>query len=171
MIRPNPLRRIDVLSPACAKDGRSRPMVRGRALPRVLLGQWDMLARLREVPDSVAEFTGFVIPWDPIAGTGPRPEPYRASRAAAVRTVTLPASPGHIGMPRATHLAENPVTRAWIDRYRPGGKQALPTGVDTTNLIHAADIWYSVRKHWCLEAQKLIQARRRIRRRSALGDG
>ena len=141
------------------------------ALPRVLLGQWDMLARLREVPDSVAEFTGFVVPWDLIAGTGPRPKPYRAVGSATVRTVTLPASTGHIGIPRARHLAENPVTRAWIDGYRPGGKQALPTGVDTTNLIHAADIWYSVRRHWCLEAQRLIQARRSIRRRSARGEG
>jgi hypothetical protein len=29
--------------------------------------------------------------------------------------------------------------------------------VDTTNLLHAADIWYSVKKHWCLEAQRLLR--------------
>ena len=37
-------------------------------LPRVLLGQWSMLSRLRRIPDTVTEFTGFDIPNDPIAG-------------------------------------------------------------------------------------------------------
>ena len=99
------------------------------------------------------------------------PEPYRADGSATVRTVTLPASTGHIGSSRARHLAENPVTRAWIDGYRPGGRRALPTGVGTTNLVHAADIWFSVRRHWCVEAQKLIHARRSVRRPSALSGG
>ena len=36
---------------------------------RVLLGQWEMLPRLRSVPDTVGEFTGFFIEWDPLAGT------------------------------------------------------------------------------------------------------
>ena len=33
-----------------------------------------------------------------------------------------------------------------------------PAGVDTTNLIHAADIWHSLKKHWCREAQRLLAA-------------
>ena len=37
-------------------------------LPRLLLGQWSMLARLRDIPDTVAEFTGFSLQWDLIAG-------------------------------------------------------------------------------------------------------
>ncbi len=134
------------------------------ALPRILLGQWDMIPRLRKVPDTVTEFTGFVIPWDPIAGTGPRPEPYRAIGSAAVRTVTLPVSTSHIGIPQARHLAENPATRAWIDRYRPGAVPPEVADVDTTNLLHAADIWHSVRRHWAAEAQKLIRARRAVGR-------
>jgi hypothetical protein len=38
----------------------------------------------------------------------------------------------------------------------------LPEGpdVDSANIVHAADIWYSVKKHWCIEAQQLIRARR-----------
>ena len=51
----------------------------------------------------------------------------------------------------------------WIDRYVPGTAVPLPTvHTDTANLLHAADIWYSIKKHWCLEAQRLIRARRRL---------
>jgi hypothetical protein len=33
--------------------------------------------------------------------------------------------------------------------------------VDTTNLVHAADIWHSVKRHWTIEARRLVGARRR----------
>jgi hypothetical protein len=151
-------------------DGKERPVV-GLKIPyatalatgrlfRILLGQWAMLNRLRAIPDSVDEFTGFIIEWDPLAGFGS--DPYRAIGTAKVHTVMLPASTSHIGMPLAKELALNPITRAWIEAYRPDSGAAPPVdaGVDTSNIIHAADIWYSIRKHWALEAQKLIRARR-----------
>jgi hypothetical protein len=28
------------------------------------------------------------------------------------------------------------------------------------HVMWAADVWYSIKKHWCLEAQTLIRARR-----------
>ena len=37
-------------------------------LPRLMLGQWSMLPRLRRIPDTADEFTGFILPNDPIAG-------------------------------------------------------------------------------------------------------
>ena len=151
-------------------DGKARPVV-GLKIPyaaalatgrlfRILLGQWAMLNRLRAIPDSVDEFTGFIIEWDPLALFGS--DPYRATGTARVRTMILPASTSHIGMPLAKELASNPVTRAWIDAYRPEGGATPPAdaGVDTSNIIHAADIWYSVRKHWALEAQRVVRARR-----------
>lgn len=132
-------------------------------LPRWLLGQWDMLARLREIPDTVAEFTGFSLEWDAIAGNFGAVEPYRAMGSAEVRNVTLPASASHLTLPRVAELARDPATREWIDRYVPGTTAAPPaTRTDTANLIHAADIWYSVKKHWALEAQRLIRARRAL---------
>lgn len=129
-------------------------------LPRVLLLQWSMLPYLRRVPDSVVDFTGFSLPGDLIAGTLFGDEPYRASGTAHVRNVVLPESYTHIGLPRARHLAADPVARAWIDRYAPSAAGALPTDADTdtTNLVHAADIWHSVKKHWCLEAQRALRA-------------
>ncbi len=135
------------------------------SLMRVLLGQWNMVARLRSVPDTAVEFTGFFVDWDPLAGTfsgAAESNPYRATGSAVVRNVTLPVDYGHISLPLAVHLAANPVTRAWISGYSPrGGSPALPGSgeLDTRNLLHAADIWYSVKKHWCLEAQRLIRAR------------
>ena len=133
-------------------------------LPRLLLGQWSMLARLREIPDTVAEFTGFSLEWDLIAGNFGSAEPYRATGSAHVRNVTLPAAASHLTLPLAKDLALDPVTREWINRYIPDSNAAaLPTNtrLDMANLLHAADIWYSVKKHWCLEAQHLIRSRRR----------
>jgi hypothetical protein len=127
-------------------------------LPRFILGQWTMLGKLHDIPDTVDEFTGFVIEWDPIAGTFPGATPYAATGTARVRNVTLPATYGHVDLPRTEHLAGNPVTRAWIDGYRPDAATPLPDAtVDTTNLLHAADIWHSVVTHWCREAKRLAQ--------------
>jgi pimeloyl-ACP methyl ester carboxylesterase len=135
------------------------------SLMRVLLGQWGMLARLRSVPDTVDEFTGYFIEWDVIAGTSPasaQDNPYRPAGTAKVRNLTLPAEYSHISLPAAEHLAANEVTRAWIERYTPGSPLPARDGLDTRNLLHAADIWFSVKKHWCLEAQRLVRAQRAV---------
>jgi len=124
-------------------------------LPRLVLGQWTMLGKLHEIPDTADEFTGFVIEWDVIAATFPGASPYIATGTAHVRNVTLPATYRHVDLPRTEHLAANPVTRAWIDGYRPDAPAPLPdAGVDTTNLLHAADIWHSVARNWCREAKR-----------------
>jgi hypothetical protein len=129
------------------------------SLPRLLLGQWGILPLLRDVPDSVVEFTGFAIPWDPIAGTGPHPAPFHATGTARVRNVVLPASYSHIDLPRTEHLVAQPATRAWIEAWRPDSAPPLPQGVDTSNLLHAADLWYSVKRQWCEGAKRLAGAR------------
>jgi hypothetical protein len=162
------LHRTSITDPS---DGRARPVVGLKVpfaaalatgkLPRLLLGQWTMLGKLRSIPDSVEEFTGFTILWDPIAGTFPGGEPYHATGTAEVRNVDLPAATSHIGLPDAKELATHANTRAWIDRYRPG--EPMPPdveGAEAGNLVVAADIWYSVKRHWCLEAQRVIRQRR-----------
>ena len=57
------------------------------------------------------------------------------------------------------------MTRAWIERYTQDAATALPTdpAIDTSNLVHAADIWFSVRKYWCIEAQRYIRAAQRTK--------
>jgi len=128
-------------------------------LPRIFLGQWDMIAKLRRIPDTVEDFSGFSIPWDPIAGTLGHPEPYTAIGTALVRNITLPAAYSHIRLPETSHLAGNETTRAWIDAWSPDDAPPLRAGdgVDNTNIVHAADIWYSVKKHWCQSAQHVLQ--------------
>jgi hypothetical protein len=125
-------------------------------LPRLMLGQWTMLSRLRTIPDSVDEFTGFILPHDPIAGNLFGDRPYRAAGRAHVRSVALPASYHHVTLPAVDHLAADPAIRAYLDAWRPDrAAPPLPTG-DTSNLIHATDIWYSVKRHWCMQAQRLL---------------
>ncbi|MEP6942495.1 MAG: hypothetical protein ABI981_06145 [Betaproteobacteria bacterium] len=134
-------------------------------LPRIFLGQWSMLGKLRQIPDSVVDFTGVIILWDPIAGTFPGGEPYRAQGSANVRNVELPAGTSHIGLPDMRTLGRDPATRAAIDAYRPvadGSASALEGVVvdEPGKLVAAAELWYGVKKHWCLEAQRVIRARR-----------
>lgn len=163
--RAQPEQRTAIVDP---RDGAERPVVGLQldfaaalatgSLPRLLLGQWGILPLLRDVPDSVGEFTGFAIPWDPIAGTGPEPSGFRATGSAKVRNVVLPGDYSHIGLPAVAHLAVQPETRAWIDAWRPGSAVPLPQGVDVRNLLHAADLWYSVKRHWCRGAKALAGA-------------
>jgi hypothetical protein len=106
------------------------------------------------VPDSALEFTGFAIAFDPIAGNLGDPEPYVATGSCAVRNVLLPASYSHIRAPAMEHLARQPSTRAWIVAWHPGTGAPVPADADVRNIELAADLWYSIRRHWCLEGQR-----------------
>ncbi len=130
------------------------------SLPRLLLGQWSMLPLLRRIPDTTSEFTGFTIAWDPFAGNAGSASEYTATGAAIVRNVLLPAATSHIGMPRTEHLPANPVARAWIEAYRPDAPTSPPDAAegDLANLLHAADLWFSIRRHWCREGQRRLAA-------------
>ena len=57
-------------------------------------------------------------------------------------------------------IPADPATRAWIDAYSPGTQAPLPdaAGIDTSNILHAADIWWSVKGNWCRVAQRAIRA-------------
>jgi hypothetical protein len=127
----------------------------------LLPNQWSMVGRLHSIPDSVDDFTGYalsldLIAWDlPGAGTT-----YRPSGTAQVRNVELPLDYSHVFVPATSHLARDADMRAWINAYVPGSTAALPTTVPSTeNSLWAADVWYSIKKHWVLEAQKVVRAR------------
>lgn len=134
---------------------------------RLLLMQWDMLSRLRRIPDSVEEFTGFHLNYDLISGTlfgvGPGDQ-YYPMGSARVRNVTLPSGSSHLGILRTEELAGNPETRAWIQRYVPSGEPSEwmgnPEG-SHPNIRLAADLWYAIKKHWCMALKEWILARDR----------
>jgi hypothetical protein len=143
------------------KIGFASAIATGKTM-RYLLGQWNMVPLLRKVPDSVEAFTGFHIKNDLISGTllgvgdGDR---YQATGSAAVRNVILPAECSHLGLPATEDLAENRQAREWIDRYVPSdGESQSPFPEVSGNIIFAADLWYSIKKHWCLELKRWILA-------------
>jgi hypothetical protein len=157
--------------------GQERPVV-GLRLPyatsvgaggitRVLPNQWDMTFRLHTIPDSVEEFTGFCKGWDltggDFLGYGSINH-YQASGTAAVRNVWLPAGYKHGSIPDTRHLLKDSRLVAWINQYRPDPEPVsqptfdLKVDADSRNILWAADVWYSIKKHWVLELQRRIRA-------------
>jgi hypothetical protein len=132
-------------------------------LALILPNQWGMTHRLRDIPDTVDEFTGFSINGDIIALSfaGARgASEFHANGKAKVRNVFLPSSYNHIVVPTTRQLSASDAMRGWLNAYvpdRPELADSVPAG---DNALWAADVWYSIKKHWCLEAQRLIRARR-----------
>jgi hypothetical protein len=138
-------------------------------LASLVPGQWSMLSRFRTIPDTVEHFTGFYIVLDFIAGdflglVG-APNKYRANGTAKARNVKLPPSYSHVFVPVTGHLAEHKPVRDWINRYVPTEEPELTVSFETSsiNILWAADVWHSVKKQWCLEAQRLIRAKRNMK--------
>jgi len=154
--------------------GNTRPVV-GLSVPYVsvlgaggaallLPNQWNMAGHLRTVPDTVDDFTGYTIGFDLFAWTVPgvtATSEFRHNGKAAVRNVSLPAWYNHVTAPVTQDLPEDPLVREWISAYAPGETTSpVPLEQSGRSVLWAADVWYSVKKHWCLEAQRLVQARR-----------
>ncbi len=136
----------------------------------MLPNQWDMINRLQRIPDSVQNFDGFslevdLIAWDVPGGTAS----YQALGSAKVRNVTLPAGYSHVLVAATSHLADDPAVRDWINAYVPGSGAPPPqTEGSLDNLQFAAEVWYEVKKHWVLEAQKVVRARSVLQARQQL---
>ena len=63
----------------------------------------------------------------------------------------------------ASPLARDAAMRDWINAYVPGTTTAPPVVPDSNdNALWAADVWYSIKKHWVLEAQQAIRTRRNL---------
>ena len=154
--------------------GRERPVVGVSAsyvsgldsggIMMILPNQWKMLDKLRKIPNTAVEFTGYTIgvdfwPW-PIPGFEGS-APFQSSGTAKIRNVILPATYDHVDAPHIAALADIPAARAWIDAYHPDNVMPpLPEESGDMAIVWAADIWYSIKKHWTLEAQRLVRARR-----------
>ena len=126
---------------------------------------WENLDTLRKIPDTVDDFTGYFIEVDLIALSlpgNPLDKRYESDGKAHVRNVELPATYNHIVAPVTSSLAEDPRVRAWINAYTPGNHgdpSVLPPDAEG-HVLWAADVWYDIKKHWCLEAQRFIRAHR-----------
>jgi hypothetical protein len=126
---------------------------------------WENLETLRRIPDTVDEFTGYFIEVDLVALSlpgNPLDKRYENNGSAHVRNVTLPATYNHVVVPLTHTLAREPEVRDWINAYVPAGPHdtsSLPRDA-ADHVLWAADVWYSIKKHWCLEAQQWVRAHR-----------
>lgn len=130
----------------------------------LLPNQWSMAARLRVIPDTVEEFTGYALGLDMIAWDfSDSTSDFHANGKAVVRNVRLPASYSHISVAATSHLVRSQAMREWLNAYRPGVVDGVPVGEGSTdNALWAADVWFHIKKHWALEAQKVIRAQRAL---------
>jgi hypothetical protein len=130
----------------------------------IVPNQWAMLDRLRTIPDTVDEFVGFSIRGDMVALNfpGAQGSRYRRNGAASVRNVVLPLGYDHLTVPITHPLARDARTRAWINAYTPDatGEPRQPEWSGAGNAVWAAEVWFAIKKHWCLEAQQFVRARR-----------
>jgi hypothetical protein len=168
--------RVTIIDPL---TGKARPVV-GLHVPYASVvgaggaavlfpNQWSMLGKVRTIPDTVDEFVGFAIgldlvAWD-VAGVSGG---FQANGAARVRNVQLPAGYSHVVVPVTAHLTKDPAMKARINAYTPGQADGFPPAPDgaADNALWAAEVWYGIKRHWALEAQRLVRAKR-----AALGGG
>jgi hypothetical protein len=137
----------------------------GGGLTRLLPNQWDMCGGLRTIPDSVEEFTSFYVGKDLLGGDFVGYGPANLSKAkgqAAVRNVRLPTAYKHDDVPDTKHLLRSQPMRDWINAFDPAHpRPSVPDfAADSRNILWAADVWHSIKKHWVLELQRAIRARR-----------
>lgn len=161
--------------------GQKRPLV-GLVLPyasavgaggltRVLPNQWEMNLKLRSIPDTVEEFTGFCKEWDLLGGDFlgyGSANHYRANGKARVQNVWLPEEYDHATLPETRHLAENEAVRNWINSYQPSSEPVArpkfdaPLQGNTENILWAAEVWYRIKKHWVLEVQRYVRSKAQL---------
>jgi len=137
-------------------------------LGRLFPNTWNMVGKLRTIPDTVEHFTGFFIGLDFLGGDFfslvADANTYRPNGSAQVRNVRLPPGYNHVLVPTTAHLAEDQAIRDWINAYVPTDEPELTASFEapSDNILWAADVWHSVKKQWCLEAQRLIRAKRSL---------
>ena len=132
---------------------------------RLLPNQWGMMSKLRKVPDSVEDFTGFYMGFDlfggDFVGFGSANR-YAANGQACVRNVRLPTGYNHVTVPSTKHLLKSQQIKDWINHYVPTDEPKLDVKFDSdsAHILWAADVWHSLKKHWVLELQRVIRAQR-----------
>lgn len=132
---------------------------------RLFPNQWGMIFRLRAIPNSVIEFSGYQVPFDIMGGDLLCLTPlddYASIGTAQVHNLQLSLVESHALAPATSFLIGKPELVEWINNYSPEAPQEAKPKIsgNLPHLLFAADIWYHVKKHWVLELQRQIRARR-----------
>jgi hypothetical protein len=125
-----------------------------------------MQGKLREIPDSVEEFTGFQKGFDILGGDFMgygKVNEYRPLGSAIVRNVRLPANAPHTALPDTSDLLNDPQLTQWISHYEPGlwnnaAAASHPFVGKGGRILWAAEVWYDIKKHWVMELQRALRA-------------
>jgi len=134
-------------------------------LGRIIPHQWSMNGRLRKIPNSVEEFTGFSIQLDVFGGDylgyGPA-NFFQPTGTAQVRNLRLPTGSNHWTVPVTENLLLSQPDMDWINSYVPGvtSPSSDLAVKDNAHVLWAADVWHSIKRHWVRELQNLIRAKR-----------
>jgi hypothetical protein len=140
-------------------------------LTRVLPNQWELTTSLHKIPDSVVEFIGFCKEKDLLGGDYlgyGSANHFKATGTALVRNVWLPSDEKHGAIPNTDHLLQSRQIRDWLNEYQPSKEDVSRPQVevefdsDSRHILWAAEMWYTIKKHWVLELQRSIRARRAL---------
>ncbi|MGE5087936.1 MAG: hypothetical protein ACM3QY_02330 [Candidatus Levyibacteriota bacterium] len=148
--------------------GRERPVIGVKVSYASAVGtaflkarEWSIVDQLRVIPDTAEEFTAFTLELDPVHWSfSANAAEFRRDGRPRVRNVLLPSNYSHVFVPMVEPLAADPALRDWINAYVPDGPHdvsPLPEYAKD-HVLWAADVWYSVKRHWCIEAQRLVRA-------------
>lgn len=137
-------------------------------MTRLMPNTWTLTGRLRNIPPSVDAFTGYYMGLDltggDFAGFGPA-NCYNADGPIEIRNVRLPNGYPHGTVPSSEHLLASEELVQWINNYTPTNRPRLQVDFnsDSRHILFAADIWHDIRRHWVLELQRVIRAKRALR--------
>ncbi|HVE51119.1 MAG TPA: hypothetical protein VNG69_16080 [Casimicrobiaceae bacterium] len=170
----NPERRTTIIDPLTGKE---RPVVGvqvsfasavGAGGPSFIFpNNWEVLGRLRDIPDTAVQFNGYFIgiDWFVVNFGGPGADRFKPLGTAQIRNVELPAGYLHVTVPVSHHLPANQEFKRFIDAYRGTTEkpdEATMPGSYSDNIYYAADNWFTIKKHWVLELKRMINARRAL---------
>ncbi|MFC1491853.1 hypothetical protein ACFLQ0_04625, partial [Nitrospinota bacterium] len=135
------------------------------------LFRWGERPPLHAVPDSVNELVAFHAPADPLgtdllSGDTARSNEFKPMGTAKVRTIIADPSYGHVNVIHCYLLTQNKKGRGWAAAYRPEGGWGLRDFRKTARYaldwgkrnLWCGELWYAVKKHWALEAQRVARA-------------
>ena len=133
-------------------------------LGRIIPNQWGMNFSLRKIPDTVEEFTGFSIRMDIFGGDYlgfGTANLFHPTGTARVRNVRLPTGRNHWTVPLTENLLQDQASLDWINNYSPDNAPSSdPAFANNVHILWAADVWHSIKRHWVIELQNYIRAKR-----------
>lgn len=134
---------------------------------------WAIVKGLHLIPDSVEEFVGFHSPEDTLGTDAVFTSPeelisantFRPIGKAKVRSIIGDRSYEHFNVVHCEKLSDNSKGRNWVSTFRPNPGYKLHNFQNTNKYswvsgkrnIWCGEVWYGIKKHWALQAQRVAR--------------